>query len=166
MRRERAKRPPLRYAEPSPDLIVDATGVGLPLVQILEEKGLTPIKVSITAGAEQKSAGNRHWHVAKMILISYLDAALHTGELHFAPELLEAGAMAQELADFNRHTSAAGRATYAARTGAHDDLILAVTLAVWRAKGNGPGVVRQSGVRGMYWEAEFATDLNEELPKW
>ena len=124
-------RPPLRHAEP--DLIVDATGVGLPVVQILEGKGLTPIKVSITAGAEQTSAGNRHWHVAKSILISHLDAALHTGELRFAPELLEAGAMAEELASFNRHVGAAGRATYAARTGAHDDLVLAVAISTWWA---------------------------------
>jgi hypothetical protein len=139
---ELLKRPPLKHA--GYELIIDATGVGLPVVQILEEKGLRPIKVMITAGAEQLNAGGNLWHVAKSILISHLDAALHTAELHFAPELLEASAMKDELAHFDRHVTASGRASYAARTNKHDDLVLAVSLCVWRAKGNGPGKTRLS----------------------
>jgi hypothetical protein len=35
------------------------------------------------------------------------------------------------LKDFQRKVSDAGRATYNARVGAHDDLILAVAIALW-----------------------------------
>jgi hypothetical protein len=48
-------------------------------------------------------------------------------------ELTEAGAMRDELADFRRKLSDAGRATYAARTGRHDDLAVAVVIAAWWA---------------------------------
>ena len=37
--------------------------------------------------------------------------------------------MKDELLDFRRKLSDAGRATYAARTGKHDDLVLAVAIA-------------------------------------
>lgn len=141
-------RDPLRHAKP--DLIVDASGVGLPVVQLLDEAGLRPLKVSITSGAAVTRAGNRHWHVAKSVLISGLDAALHTGELKFAPELRETPTMKEELANFDRHVAAAGRATYAARTGAHDDLVLSCALCVWRARGGGPGEVHVGTIIGLY----------------
>jgi hypothetical protein len=38
------------------------------------------------------------------------------------------------LKDFQRKVSDAGRATYNARVGAHDDLILAVAIALWFSK--------------------------------
>src|SRR5262249_40008050 len=41
--------------------------------------------------------------------------------------------IAEELKDFRRHLTAAGRATYQARTGKHDDLVLAVAIALWWA---------------------------------
>jgi len=39
--------------------------------------------------------------------------------------------MKDELKDFRRKLSDAGRATYAARTRAHDDLFLDVAIACW-----------------------------------
>ena len=39
--------------------------------------------------------------------------------------------LAEELKDFRRHVTNAGRATYQARTGKHDDLVLAVAIALW-----------------------------------
>ncbi len=71
--------------------------------------------------------------MAKGILISTLDARLHTGELRFAAELTEAGAMSDELKDFRRKVGVAGRYSYEARVGERDDLVLAVAIALWRA---------------------------------
>ena len=62
-----------------------------------------------------------------------MDARLHSGELKFAAELGEAHTLAEELKDFRRHVGAAGRATYQARAGKHDDLVLAVAIALWWA---------------------------------
>jgi hypothetical protein len=54
---------------------------------------------------------------------------LHTDELKIAAALSDAGALQEESKDFQRKVSDAGRATYNARLGAHDDLI-AVAIAL------------------------------------
>ena len=116
------------------ELVVDATGVGVAVADIFDTAGMNPTRVSITAGAEQSFA-NGSWHVAKQVLISTLDARLHTGELRFAKDLHEAGTMADELKDFRRKVSVAGRYTFEARVGKHDDLVLAVAIALWSCVG-------------------------------
>ena len=120
-------RAPLEGAE----LVIDETGVGRAVADIFNDAGLKPIRISITAGNEATWAGRDRWHVAKTVLISTVDAMLHTGKLRFAAALSEADAMRDELLDFRRKLSDAGRASYAARTGQHDDLVLAVAIACW-----------------------------------
>jgi hypothetical protein len=125
-----AARPPIAGCE----VIFDSTGVGAAVVDLADRAGLRPVRVVITAGGEQKWI-NGSWHVAKGILISTLDARLHAGELRFAKELHEAGAMEGELKDFRRKVSAAGRFQYEARVGRHDDLVLAVAIGLWAIVG-------------------------------
>lgn len=115
--------------------VIDNTGVGRAVGDLFDDAGMKPEKVTITSGNEQTCLGNRLWHVPKGILISTLDARLHTGELRFAAELQDAPALAEELKDFRRHVSAAGRYSYEARVGRHDDLVLAVALALWAVVG-------------------------------
>src|SRR5262245_47776253 len=119
---------------PPAQLIIDSTGVGRAVSDIFTERGLRHIEVTITAGMETTQPLKDRWHVSKSALISTVDALLHTGELRFAAALTEASTMKDELLDFRRHLSAAGRATYAARTGKHDDLVLAVAIACWWLK--------------------------------
>jgi hypothetical protein len=71
------------------EVVIDDTGVGRPVGDLFETAGLKPTRVTITAGGEQTWTG-KGWNVAKTILISTLDARLHTGELRFAKDLLEA----------------------------------------------------------------------------
>jgi len=92
------------------------------------------VRILITAGNETPGHvtwERQQWHVPKTDLISIVDAWLHTGVLRFAAALSEAPAMRAELLDFRRSLSAAGRASYAARTGKHDDLVLAVAIGCW-----------------------------------
>jgi hypothetical protein len=125
-------------------LVIDETGVGRAVGDIFEQAGLRPKRVSITAGSEVTLAGRDRWHVAKMALISIVDALLHRGVLRFASALSEADAMRDELKDFRRKLSDAGRATYGARIGTHDDLVLAVGIGCWWASRPSPSV-------GMGW---------------
>lgn len=113
------------------EFVIDETGVGRPVGDLFNKAGLKPIRVTITAGETQSAKGTHRFHVPKGVLISALDARLHTGELRFASELSEAGTLKEELRDFRRHISAAGRYSFDARTGKHDDLVLAVALALW-----------------------------------
>src|SRR5262249_36966000 len=118
---------------PHTELIIDETGVGRAVGDIFNQHGLNPIKVTITFGEEEGQNGVSRFTVPKKVLISNLDALMHTGELRIAQDLREAPALETELKDFRRHVSEAGRSTYQAREGQHDDLVLAVAIAAWRA---------------------------------
>ena len=128
--RDLLNRPPLRD---NCYLVIDESGVGRAVGDMFGEAGLRAIRVTITAGTGVTKQDSLRWSVAKTELISGVDARLHSGELRFAAELTEAPALAEEFKDFRRHLTAAGRATYQARTGRHDDLVLAVSLCVWWA---------------------------------
>ena len=115
------------------DLVIDETGVGRVVGDLFDKTGMSPIKVSITSGNDATRQAQRRWHVSKSVLISSLDARLNTGELRIAKRLADAPALAEEMRDFRRIVTDAGRATYGARVGKHDDLVLAVALATWWA---------------------------------
>jgi hypothetical protein len=51
----------------------------------------------------------------------------------------EAETLVRELQDFRMEFTAAGHLTFNARSGKHDDLVLALAIAVWRAYGGGNG---------------------------
>jgi len=124
-----SRRPLLNNCE----LVIDESGVGRAVGDIFERAGLRPLRVTIVSGFEPQKINETCWHVPKQTLISTLDARLHTGELRFAAELTAAGAMADELKDFQRKIGLAGRYSYEARVGKHDDLVLAVAIALWAA---------------------------------
>jgi hypothetical protein len=142
-------RPPLcgERKRPGAQLVIDESGVGRAVGDIFNDAGMEPIRVSITAGADATCVARDRFHVPKGTLISTVDAALHTGTLRFAATLTEAPALKDELLDFRRKLSDAGRATYAARTGKHDDLVLAVAIACWWAM-RPPEPVASFGVWG------------------
>ena len=147
MVREILARPPLRGIA---QLVLDFTGCGRPVADLFCEAGLTPVQVCITGGFEAEFKGANTWSVPKHLLISSLQATLHTGVLRFAPSLREASAMAEELKDFSRHTSAAGRNIYEARGSAHDDLVLSVALAVWFVNKPSRGEYSIGTVKGLF----------------
>lgn len=123
-------RPPLDTLRPK--FVLDETGCGRPVADLFDRAGLLPERVLITAGNEVvRGSGARSWHVPKSFLIAGLDARLHCGELKIAAALRDASILANELKDFERSVSQAGRTTWNARVGAHDDLILAVAIALF-----------------------------------
>jgi hypothetical protein len=125
-------RPPLGDTA---EFVVDETGVGRAVADLFDATAVKPLRLTITAGDRVTSVGDRRWHVPKGVLISTLDARLHTGDLRFAASLTEAGTLANELRDFRRKVSAAGRYSYEARVGQHDDLVLAVAMGLWAIVG-------------------------------
>jgi hypothetical protein len=121
---------------------LDFTGCGRPVADQFERAGLRPQKVLITAGNEvTTNSGNVH-HVPKGFLVSGLESRMHSGELKIAADLTESPALKEELRDFGRKVSESGRVTYNARSGAHDDLILAICIALFIAT-NRPTVHRE-----------------------
>lgn len=132
-------REPLKSA--GAELVVDQSGVGVGVVDLMEANGLRPIRLQITAGAEETREGRIH-RVAKTILISRLEAAMHAKELHVAAALSEAESLRDELKDFQRHVTASGANTWSARAGKHDDIVLAISYGIWWAtSGPRPAIV-------------------------
>ncbi len=126
----------LVQALPDAPLVVDATGVGRPVVDQLRAAGLDPIAVTITAGKAVTFDGEA-WRVPKRELVRTLVAAFEGGRLKVAAGLRHAKALTGELQAFQRKVTGAGRTAYGATGGAHDDLVIAVALAVWWAAHRG-----------------------------
>lgn len=121
-------RPPLTGAT----FVLDYTGCGRPVADMFARAGLQPRCLLITAGTEWSRDGLT-WHVPKGMLVSGLEARLHSGELEIAEALRDGPALREELKDFARKVSESGRVTFNARSGAHDDLVLAVAIALFAA---------------------------------
>ncbi len=120
-----------RIAEHDPRIFMDFTGVGRPMYDIMRQQRvprLVPVTITFQ-GSGVNEAGGRT--VAKLDLISRLQALMHTGALQMPDTLPLAKTFRRELIDFRVSYTAVGNATFGAREGAHDDLVLAVALAVY-----------------------------------
>jgi len=112
-------------------LVVDSTGVGAPVVDMLKQAQLHPIAVTITGGNEVNRNGSAY-KVPKRDMVSNLQVLFQGGRLKIAEELSEARTLVNELLNFKVKISAKAHDTYEAwREGIHDDLVLAVALACW-----------------------------------
>jgi Terminase RNaseH-like domain len=123
-------------------LAADRTGVGRAVVEMIdqaladakgENRAADLVGILITAGHQTVREGH-DWHVAKKELVSALQALLSSGRLKIAPELALAETLVKELKAFKVKITVAGNETFEAwRERDHDDLVLAVALAVWLA---------------------------------
>jgi hypothetical protein len=116
-------------------LVVDATGVGAPVVDMLRaaQLGCEIVPVTITAGDSSRCV-NGTWRVPKRDLISGLQVMLEQRLLRIAAGLAETSTLMTELSGMRVEITASANDTYGAwRNGAHDDLVFATALATWRA---------------------------------
>lgn len=124
-------RPQIAAADPR--VFMDFTGVGRPMYDIMRREGiprLVPITISFQGGGANEAGGRT---VAKLELVSRLQSLMHTGQLHMPSEsaMPLAKTLRRELLDFRVSYTPVGNATFGAREGAHDDLVLATALAAW-----------------------------------
>jgi phage FluMu gp28-like protein len=143
--REMVSRPELRGRCA---LAVDGTGLGGPVVDMLRgaRLGCEITAVTISGGERERKSGSLAVSVPKRDLIAGIQVALEKGDLRIARSLKELGPLVRELVDV-RVTSGAGMGRVrigADGCGEHDDLVIALALACWRAKRreNGYGTQR------------------------
>lgn len=131
---------------PGVRLCLDASGVGVAVTEmfsraLVDHKGIECAALSITGGegwsVVRDGQSVRRYRVAKSQLIGTIREILEsrrfkvsrdpaTGKpVEFAEVLL------RELANFREKITEAGNATYEARQGQHDDLILATAIGCW-----------------------------------
>jgi len=113
-------------------LVVDATGVGAPVVDMFRKAGLRPVAITITGG-NSVGSGDGGYHVPKRDLVTTLQVLFQTGRLKVAAGLPEARTLVEELLNFKVkiNVKTAHDSYEAWREGIHDDLVLAVALACW-----------------------------------
>ncbi len=117
-------------------VVVDATGVGAPVVEMMRSGrvGCRVTAVTITGG-EQEHGRGEDWHVPKKDLLSGVRVLLEEGQLKIQRELEEAATLVRELTEIRvRYAAGGGMQMGAEGAGQHDDLAVAVALACWRAR--------------------------------
>ncbi len=150
------------YYHTPPTLVVDATGVGAPVCDLLRAARIPFSGVLITGGEEvtpptwegttvthvakggpggASSGSARHspfWRVPKRDLVAAVQVPLQSGRLKFAAGMPNVDVLVKELLNFRVkiNPQTAHDAYGAWREGQHDDLVLAVALAVWAAEFN------------------------------
>jgi hypothetical protein len=133
-------------------LVVDATGVGRAVVDMIESSRL-PANVcpyTITAGFKEGDET-----VPKKDLVFSVVAALQTRRLRFAADLPLTPVLEKELENFRVKVTPDRNETFASwRENMHDDLVLALALALWygeRYGGGGAFVVPPTEPRSPAW---------------
>jgi hypothetical protein len=113
-------------------LVVDQTGVGVPVVDLLRQAGLRPIAVSIHGG-DKATQDSNNWRVPKRDLVGVLQVLLQTGRLKVASKLKRGPVLQTEMLNFKvKIDPVTAHDSYSAwRESDHDDLVLSVALAAW-----------------------------------
>jgi hypothetical protein len=126
---------PKHFKDHRPVLAIDATGVGAPVVDLFKRERIkaTLAPIQIVAGANV-SEENGMTRVPKRDLVSVVQVGLQNRKLKIAESLQLAETLSRELQNFTVKITDAANDVYGAwREGTHDDLVLAVALAVWKA---------------------------------
>lgn len=111
---------------------VDATGVGAPVVEMMRHAGVQGmLGLSICSGKGDVRRGT----VGKGELVMCAQIAIQGGHVKANPALKDAAALIGELRNYRvSQSSGTGNLSWNAREGEHDDLVLALCLATFRAK--------------------------------
>ena len=117
-------------------LVMDATGVGAPVVDMLRVAQLgCRIEPVILTGGEWSSQAEGVWCVPKQDLVAGLRVMLEKRELGLPAKLGASRLLVKEMAEMESWQGGGGGLKFGARReGAHDDLVMASALACWRAR--------------------------------
>ena len=121
-------------------LILDASGLGRPVLDLFTQTGIVPVPITIT-GASRATGTLRAARVPRHELINGLLVSLQRGRLKIAADLPLAAELLDELASLRLSFTASGHAQIEPmRANSHDDLVISLAMALWwaeRAAGRG-----------------------------
>jgi len=112
-------------------LVMDATGVGAPVVDMFKEKGAAPKQITFTGGQRVQSDLDRH-SVPKKDLATTIQTLLQTGRLKIAEELPHAETLVREMKTFRVKIADSGHARFEhASESDTDDILMSLACALW-----------------------------------
>ena len=145
------KTPPLASARVA--VVVDTTGVGLPVFEMLRKEGVQNlVGVTIHSG-DATSRDGAIWRVPKRALVSNLQVLFQSERLKVAEGLEHGPVLRHELQSFKAKINlATGHDSYEAwREGDHDDLVLSLAMGAWYAeRDRSATIVRPGSVVSSY----------------
>jgi len=116
-----------------PEIYVDVTGLGRPVVDEMKARGLRRVTaVTIVAGESVSKPERGELHIGKQALVSRLHVLLAGGRLRFSAKTDLGLALKDELHNFALKVSPDANLLFEARPGSHDDLVIALMLATWQ----------------------------------
>ena len=128
-----------RVPKPRVELLVDKTGVGRGVTDILKERGLKFTGIVIHGGETTHNTDGAY-HVPKKDLVAALEVPFDKGTLKIAQGLELWPALREELQSFRRKQNP--KTSHVSfehwRDSDHDDLVLAVAMACWGATSRRP----------------------------
>jgi hypothetical protein len=113
-----------------PEFLLDATGVGVAVRDMLAAKGVRLKAVTITSG-ESIARQGPIIRVGKARLIGKFLGAFDSGKVHVNPNMRIWPAVEKEMLSFRAEMSSQGRVKMEAGQGENDDMLFALALAVW-----------------------------------
>jgi hypothetical protein len=119
-------------------LVIDATGVGAAVWDLFNQQRL-PVELNgvvLGAGRAESSTSGKIV-VPKLDLVDGLRVAMEAGQLVFARGATGVHALIDEVCQLEASFRESGSVMVEARAGAHDDLAIALMLAVWAARKKG-----------------------------
>jgi hypothetical protein len=139
-----------QVSTPATELIVDKTGVGVAVTDLLKERHLNYVGVTITGlGQKVNRNGSKEYSVPKQDLVAALEVPFHQGRLKVAEGLEGWPKLREELLNFRRkQNKTTAHISYEHwRESDHDDLVLAAALACWKAGYKRKGTTRLRVIR-------------------
>jgi hypothetical protein len=114
---------------------VDATGVGLPVVDSLRIPAVAWRLMPVTiVYADRENYCDGFWRVPKRDLIASLQLAFDASEFTIARDCKDTPVLIEELTAMRANRRPTGAVQYASPGAAHDDLAIALALAWWAAQ--------------------------------
>jgi hypothetical protein len=128
-------------------LVTDQTMVGRPVLDALRRSGVRAIVVplSVTAGHSSHVDERGVRLVPRTELVGVMQILLQSGRLKVADALAEADTLVREMENFRVEVPKVAE-QLSWREGTHDDLVLAVAIALWEAERHGPTSRRPAGI--------------------
>ena len=117
-----------------PALVMDATGIGAPVVDQFHDEGLAPVEILFTGGNDVAKDG-RTYKVPKADLATTVQTLLQASRLTIAEGLDHAAQLAKEMKRFRVKYTSAGNARFEHATESDsDDVLLSMACALWYAE--------------------------------
>lgn len=112
-------------------MVVDYTGVGRPIVDMLRQDKINLLAVNITGGNAATWKYGNEVSVPKKEIVTSLQVTLESSRLRFSENVSSLDTLAQEFISFKPKISPSANLQFEAEYGYHDDIVMSIGLAIW-----------------------------------